>query len=664
MKGKHIVFIAFAIVALLTSCSDNPGTTTMRLKLTTGSESNSRTLAPSDSSLLDVSKYTITGTGPNGKTFTKSSDSDSVTIEGLTIGDWTVTAKGLNNANTEIVSGSLTFKLTATPTPQTIVLNTLIGTGSFRFNVDWSLCDIANPKVEAFLTGPVMSAKEVPLAVTVNTANKTAAMSESLASGSYLLRVLLFDGSVQVGGLVEAVRISNGTNTEGRHVFHYNEIGPNTLMYVKDATGVPIKGALSVQNAPTEFIADTEYTCSFAFSYPESVNADGLTIEWYFDGVFKQSSPLDSTGSSLAFSPKVGVHRIDAVVYNKKLGSTGSASYSFTVVPDGSNGELSLLSADAKGDIPVDSSTMVSALGGDRFVVVSPTEGRIYLCTVSSGALNVVKSYGLENFEWIQDTKHVYSDPTMDYVVFIDDYNGKNGFSILCFDPSSNTLSSTLRMSDVAHEDYGLYFIDLSVAAFIPSRNMVFIADAGNKYVYGFRISADGTAALYSISEKKGAAYHGVCDMDASPNGQYIVYCAQSATNFISTPMSDEIFLGGSFSDADTFPAQHVRYVNQQLVVKAGTGGLSTYKVVAKDSYKKLKTLDIPVLDLEADAGNYFYAVTSGNRILSFEANGYEVKMLGDVILEAQPLCIALTEHYFAVVEDNGTIALFGIIEK
>jgi len=664
MKRNSMIIVAFVLVALLASCSDNPGTTTMRLILATGSESSSRTLSPSDSSLLDVSKYTITGTGPNGKTFTKSSDSDSVTIEGLTIGDWTVTAKGLNNANTEIVSGSLTFRLTATPTPQTIVLDTLIGTGSFRFSIDWSLCDVANPEVEAYLTGPDMKSKEVPLAVTVNPTTKTAVMSESLASGSYLLRVLLFDGNTQVSGLVEAVRISNGTSTEGSHAFHFNELGPNTLMYIKDATGVPIKGSLSVADAPNEFVSETEYSCVFAFGSPETVNSDGLTIEWYYDGKFVQSSSLDNTGSSLAFTPTVGLHRIDAVVYNKKLGSTGSASYSFTTVPNGVNGELSLLSDDAATSLTVDSSSMVAALSGDRFVVVAPSVGEIYLCTVSSGALNVVKKYGLSNFEWISDTKHVFSDPTMDYVVFTDDYQGKESISILYFDPTSNTLSNALRMVELAHEEYGIEFADLSAAAFSASMNMIFVADAGNEFAYAFEASG-GSASILAFCDKMGAAFHGVCDMDVSPNGLYVVYCAESSTNFVSTNITGSGgFVGGSLSATDSFATQHIRYANPQLVVKAGTGGLSTYKVVVGGAYTKHKTIDIPVLDLETDGGNYVYAVTRGNRIVSFEANGYELTQIGYVTLASAPVSIALTSGYFAAVTEAGTIALFGIIDK
>ena len=273
-----------AVLLLLAACSENPGTTTMRLVLSTESCEGSRTLLPSDSTLLDVTRYTVSGTGPNGKTFTKSSDNSSVEIEGLTIGEWTVTAKGLNREGTELVSGTKTFRLTSTATPQTIVLDTLIGTGSFSFSLDWSLCDVASPAMEVYLTGPDMSSDEVPLEITMNTMTKTATVSETLSAGSYKVRVLLKDGSQLVAGLVEAVRISNGTSTSGSHTFHFNELGPTTLMYFTDATGTPIRGNLTASGNPESFLDGLQYTYLFSFTEPDNVSTEGLSLDWYYDG--------------------------------------------------------------------------------------------------------------------------------------------------------------------------------------------------------------------------------------------------------------------------------------------------------------------------------------------------------------------------------------------
>ena len=83
MKATNALILIIVSIALLASCSENPGTTTMKLILSMDVENGSRTLLPADSSLLDVTRYTITGNGPNGKTFTTSTDSPSTSIQNL-----------------------------------------------------------------------------------------------------------------------------------------------------------------------------------------------------------------------------------------------------------------------------------------------------------------------------------------------------------------------------------------------------------------------------------------------------------------------------------------------------------------------------------------------------------------------------------------------------
>ena len=411
MRRFNTFLFVLIIVMLLASCSENPGTTTMKLVLSTKVEEGSRTLLPTDNTLIDVTKYTVCGIGPNGKTFTKSTDSSSVEIEGLTIGEWTVTAKGLNREGTELVSGSSTFRLTSTPTPQTIVLDSLVGTGSFSMVLDWSLCDVANPKMEVFLTGPDMDADEVILDITMNTDAKTATVSESLSAGSYKVRAILWDGTTQVAGLVEAVRISNGMTTSGSHTFHFNELGPTTLTYFNDATGKPLKGTLSATSNPETYLDGLQYTFQFAFTDQASIDTNGLSLEWYYDGNLVQVvDSLTTSGSSLSRVVGHGVHRIDAVVYNKRLGSTGSASFTFTVVPNGQSGEMALLNDDAAGGISnIDEDTIISSLPGDMFLVTTPNSAKIYICSISSGSFHVVKEYGADNFAWLGRLKHVFS---------------------------------------------------------------------------------------------------------------------------------------------------------------------------------------------------------------------------------------------------------------
>ena len=85
MRRLDIIIGLLLLVLLLAGCSENPGTTTMKLMLSTGKDSDGRTLLPDDSSALEVSRFTVSGVGPNGKRFTKSSDSNNVEVEGVTV---------------------------------------------------------------------------------------------------------------------------------------------------------------------------------------------------------------------------------------------------------------------------------------------------------------------------------------------------------------------------------------------------------------------------------------------------------------------------------------------------------------------------------------------------------------------------------------------------
>lgn len=655
------------MIVLVVACSENPGTTTMKLILSTSSEEGSRTLLPSDSTLLDVSRYTITGVGPNGKTFTRSTDNASVEIEGLTIGEWTVTAKGLNREGTELVSGSHTFTLTATAVPQTIVLDTLVGTGSFSMVLDWSLCDVASPSMDVYLTGPEMDSDEVSLAVTLNAEAKTATVSETLSAGSYKIRVILKDGSQQVAGLVEAVRIANGTMTSGSHTFHFNELGPSTLTYFRDATGTPIKGQLSVAGNPESFLSGNDYTYVFSFSEPAKVNADGLTIDWYYDGnLLSSESSLDGSGSSLVVNVQNGVHRVDAVVYNKLLGSTGSASYTFTVVPDGKVGEMTLVNENAGAMITtLDARTIISPLPGNMFLVTTPNCAKMYVCSISSGALQILKTYDGTNFPWLSDTKHVFSDPSMNVVVATDNCGGTENFTCLLFNPTSKTLGPVLGMRFTGSiPSYGLPFTNFTAAAFNAQNGSILLSDAGTLgFDYVLRVSED-SVTTGGTSRKKSSTYYNVSDMDINASGDAVVSASLSSSSFVSATVSDSgTYVGTIISQPAASAISHIRFVNDQTVVAANSYELTSYKVVPGSQYTKYKTIGISMVDMQADGDNYFYIADNSNRVVSFESYGYEVSQLGSTAISDPISFICLSGKYLIAYTSVNTIALFEVIQ-
>ena len=669
MSRKTVVLITtflVVVLALFVSCAENPGTTTMKLILSTVSES--KTLLPSDSSVLDVSKYTVSGIGPNGKTFSVDSDTSSLNIDGLTIGEWTVTAKGMNSAGTELVTGSLTFTLTSQATPQTIVLNTLVGTGVFRFTVDWHYCDVPDPKVEAYLLGPDMSGDEYPLDVTQNDEAMTATISESLAAGSYRLKMILLDGDTQVAGLVEAVRISNNTTTEGSHVFHFNEFGPSTLTSLVDATGTPIKGSLALEGSPSSMVAMTDYTCKFSFSEPSKVHSEGLTIEWYYDGNFMKAVELTTEGSSLTFTPKAGVHRIDAVVYNKKLGSTGSAACSFTVEPNGQPGELSLLAEDVGTSLEVTANTLISPLPGDKFLVITPDVNKLYVCSAHSSSISVEKTYNTSQLDFLADVEKMFSDPSSNYVIFTGKFvEGKESIVCMYFDASANTLTEKVRQNNIL-EVPGFYFGVITGAAFSTATNpgYIYLSDGTSKNDAIIKVQ-DSAATVIGGAAKSGSAYYSMVDIDISASGSLIARLSKSSTSFVSATIgfdSEGQPSKGYNSEANTTAGKHIRFANNQLVVVANDSSFTTYKVKTQAAYTKHKTYNLPVLDLEADGSNYFYILDQSNRIVSFEASAYEVSQLGSVTLPSKPMSYALSSEYFLVVMENFKLNLYGIIRN
>ena len=666
MKMTNALILIMVLIAFLASCSENPGTTTMKLILSTDVENGSRTLLPSDSTLLDVTKYTITGTGPNGKTFTKNTDSNSVAIEGLVIGTWTVFVKGLNREGTELVSGSTTFNLTASSGPKTVVLNTLVGTGTFSFVLDWSLCDVLNPGMEVYLTGPDMDSDEVPLFVEMNTSAKRATVSETLAAGSYKVRAILTDGGQQVAGLVEAVRISNGTSTTGTHTFHFSELGPTVLAYFIDATGTPIKGTLSMADNPETFLDGGEYTCVFGFTEPDKVDTDGLSIDWYYDGNrIGDTMPITMSGSTVSVTVSSGVHRIDAVVYNKLRGSTGSAAYTFTVVPDGKPGEMALLNADAGSAVSPDAGTIISPLPGDMFLVTVPDSARMNICAVSGGSLQVLKTYDASNFAWLGSTRHVFSDSAMDFIIVTDNYGGRENFTVLRFNRTSNTLEEVVGMRyEGSVSTYGIPFTNFTAAAFNPERGFIYLSDAGRYgYDYFFTVSGN-TIALSGTITKKSGTYYNVADMDVSADGSCFVWASEAATRLVSARTTDR----GTLTDATESQEapgslRYARFVNNQTVVAGNAAGLWSFKVVPAGSYTTYRDLGISVADIAADGDNYFYVADNSSRIVSFEASGYEVTQLGFTELDAPVSRICLSGKYLAVLTEQNTIAMFKVIE-
>ena len=89
-----LIVLAITLVIMGTSCTE-PGPEVGTLTLNIQMSSRSRALIPGETP-LEVARYIVMGTGPQGATFNVSTSTKSVDIEGLLFGEWTIRAIGQN----------------------------------------------------------------------------------------------------------------------------------------------------------------------------------------------------------------------------------------------------------------------------------------------------------------------------------------------------------------------------------------------------------------------------------------------------------------------------------------------------------------------------------------------------------------------------------------
>jgi hypothetical protein len=109
-RHKHFFTLFVLVITLViagTSCTD-PGPEVGTLTLNMQMSSRSRALIPGETP-LEVARYIVMGTGPQGATFNVSTSTKSVDIEGLLLGEWSIRAIGQNQGGTDLVESILIF---------------------------------------------------------------------------------------------------------------------------------------------------------------------------------------------------------------------------------------------------------------------------------------------------------------------------------------------------------------------------------------------------------------------------------------------------------------------------------------------------------------------------------------------------------------------------
>lgn len=386
MKRKGILqflAIALAVFLVLTSCDDGGQTENMKIVL---EKDVARTIIPGAAEDLNVTSYQITVTG--AKNFEFNSARTTMVLEGVPIGNYTITAKGLNKRQEALVQGSVDFNLNKTNTTATVVLEELIGDGNLSLTFSWENSKLENtPSVKVSLEGQDNS---YTISETLTPTGNTAAYSkQQLKAGSYILKAELYDGSVKVSGASEAIRIVDGKTTTGIISFEL-DAPPETLgqLTLTNKAGVPVVCTILGITNGDNVAAQQEITASLDVS---TLNPSDLTIKWYLDG------ELCAEGASFTFKPSPGPHRLDVIARTNMLASSGSTQVLFNAALLGKQGEPVVAGVISNGDIAIGGRNTMTFLPDGNLMITSDGNRAVSVAGIVRNTLTLVSQSAIED---------------------------------------------------------------------------------------------------------------------------------------------------------------------------------------------------------------------------------------------------------------------------
>lgn len=322
MKRYALICLAAALIGLFAACKSE-STPRSTLELTLEEKEGEKLLAPKEVS-LEISRFTVNGSGPDGETFSVTSPTRSVSVSGLLIGSWNVTAEGLNEDGTRLASGKATVQLGPEPSPATIYLDKLEGSGTATIQITWDPNLITDPSFTLEVTNQNTGiTRTQSLDTSTLPSGYVDFETSTLEAGSYMLVGRLYAGGVQVSGFAEALRIVDGQSTSGSINLSLSKTTAIPAKFeLVDKIGSPVQ--CSITGLASEMSTTQQVTAKL-----EPQPGSEVSTTWYMDG------SKVSEGLACTFTPQRGNHRLDVMAQGSGKASLGSASFTFRGVVTG-----------------------------------------------------------------------------------------------------------------------------------------------------------------------------------------------------------------------------------------------------------------------------------------------------------------------------------------
>ena len=636
-----LLCVLLSLLMMLSSCAEEvSGTGTMTIMLY---QNEDKTLAP-DQSVETITRYIVRGSGPGGKTFTKNSTSSTVVMDGLPLGNWNLSATAYSSKSKELANGSVSVVFNSEQDSFSLGLDRIRGSGSVQIRIEWdsslkdvkleiSMWDSSNQKIcESSLTPTAGS-------------GYTTWTSSQVPDGSYSVRIGLYSSSSLVCGTEEAVKIVADERTTGNIYLTSDsnwETGKNTFK-LEGLTDIMASGqAHTVKLIPQSNIS----------------NLSDYVIYWRLDSVM-----LDSTGTTVTFTPNTGTHVLSAVINRISDASIQSVSAKFTSKPLGVEGLATVGFTNPKDTL----GNFVTAVEDDCYVSINSRTGIMTLFRVSSNTIQVLDTISATDlgWEWLGDTNGLWGNAKMSFFATADEMENISVMHI----NSEKKIEMALDGEDEERIESSLSIplIDLSgiekcsvvptssgagCFLFFPpfSRALVETTDTSGISSRCGVILPTGVSSL-AVLEGLGSSL--VCVGEESD----ILWCAGfdgigKTTTWFSTKMPM-----GSIKAA--------KFLTENLLLV--TDGDSVILCSRSDNYywKTKKTISTAALDLEVSStGLFFYVLENPFTVSSYMANGTIIKPLGTAELPFDASYITVGKTGLIAVSDYGESAYLEIVQE
>lgn len=325
MKKIFMHLIIIVLGFYLTSCQlpqgdIYPKTTSAGSLVINIKNTASRMLLPNID--MNPGYYLIKGAGPFSEVFSVTTPPQTTQVDGLTVGEWTITITVYNSVHIPIGVGTATTNVADNAASTvSITVSPFDGEGTLDLTVNWIDSEVERPELIATLTPLVGASRDLNFVVSQGSATFNAA---DIPTGYYTLSLKLLNNGIPTMGATELVRIIKDMTTTGSYTFDsvnqtYGTIDVDIIPEIIDTSKACVYGNVikKIENETISLRSEVKHY------------SGGLTYNWYVDGNLESTNPNFTFDNTWALAN----YRVDLLIFSTDGTHAASESIMIEVGP-------------------------------------------------------------------------------------------------------------------------------------------------------------------------------------------------------------------------------------------------------------------------------------------------------------------------------------------